>query len=63
VCDAGAINLEEMQEMPDAVPVVEYTCEACGVAVHEPEASAGGGGLCQVCRKTGHHKKLFQVLT
>lgn len=60
VCDHDAITLSECT--PRGLDIVLQTgqCTACGVAFHEPGAAQD---LCQICRVTNHHKKLFQVLS
>ncbi len=63
ICDEGAISLAEILPAPDPVELRQFSCRACGVEIREPVANAGRDGLCRICRHTGHHKKLFQVLT
>lgn len=62
ICDTGAIRLETMREKPEPLEIVAYTCSACGVEVHEPAGRVRADRLCRICRETGHHRKLFQVL-
>ncbi|WP_083392785.1 4Fe-4S binding protein [Rhodobacter xanthinilyticus] len=66
VCDEDALQLAAMAPAPPDVPLQAYACRGCGVSVHEPAAhrpANAEGGLCPVCRRTGHHRKLFQVLS
>jgi ferredoxin len=62
LCTFSAISLEYMTRRPNQIALTSWTCAACGVPVHAPAESAGGDGLCEICRQTGHHKKLYQVL-
>ncbi len=65
VCEDAAIRLETMARAPDDIPLKAWSCRACGVAVHAPEAAAESraqDGLCRICARTGHHKNLFVVL-
>ncbi len=63
VCSTDAIRLKMMTKCPDGIPLQSWTCRACGVGVHQPAQRDNLGGLCSICAQTGHHKKLFQVLT
>ncbi len=66
VCEAAAISLKAMAPAPEPIPLQRWACRACGVAVHAPEAAAQSlarDGLCTICTRTGHHKKLYQVLS
>lgn len=64
VCSDDAIRVEAMSAAPADLPLTALRCRACGVEVHLPAAAAAaGGGLCPICARTGHHKKLFQVLS
>lgn len=63
VCASNAIDIDPMTRTPESITLKSWTCAACGVSTHAPAAQAGpGDGLCPTCRRTGHHKKLFQVL-
>lgn len=63
VCSDDAIRVEAMSTVCADLPLTAMRCRACGVEMHLPAAAAvRGGGLCPVCTRTGHHKKLFQVL-
>lgn len=65
VCDEDALQLAAMVPAPPDVPLQVYACCGCGVSVQEPSAhrpAGTEGDLCPVCRRTGHHRKLFQVL-
>ena len=59
LCGEGAISIQEMRERPEPVALTEWTCRACRAPVHAPVA--GADGLCSICARSGHHKKLFQV--
>ncbi len=63
LCTPSAIGLAFMTQRPDDIALTNWTCTACGVQVHAPVANAATDGLCDICRRTGHHKKLFQVLS
>lgn len=64
VCSEDAMRIDGLAPLPAAVPLTGVPCRGCGVAVHVPTAGPwAGGGLCPVCRRTGHHRRLHQVLT
>lgn len=63
VCDANAVQVASMAPAPVDVALDAWCCPACGVPVHEPEGRGASGGPCRICRRTHHHKKLFQVLS
>lgn len=63
LCDTDAIALSSMSPgKVTELPLASATCRACGVAFdivgREPEPEA----LCQICARTRHRSKLFQVL-
>lgn len=60
VCDHEAVTLSECAPRRPDIVLQTGQCSACGVAFHEPGAAQD---LCQICRVTNHHKKLFQVLS
>lgn len=62
-CDDNAISLLAMHTAPAEIALRDFRCSACGVACHEPDRGDPQDNLCRICRQTGHHKKLFQVLT
>lgn len=62
ICTPTAIGLAYMTQRPDDIALTNWTCTACGVRVHAPMANAATDGMCDICRRTGHHKKLYQVL-
>ena len=62
MCTHSAIGLEYMTRRPDRTALTDWTCPACWVPVHAPMGHAADGGLCHICRLSGHHKKLYQVL-
>lgn len=63
LCTPSAIGLAFMTQRPDDIALTNWTCTACGVQAHAPTVSAATDGLCEICRRTGHHKKLYQVLS
>ncbi|MDQ2088926.1 4Fe-4S binding protein [Marimonas arenosa] len=62
VCSFSAIRLEAMAKKPDDIPLVSWTCTACGVNVHAPERGGRRTGQCHICENNNVHRKLFQVL-
>ncbi len=62
VCDHRAITVRIRQTTPEPVALSEWACKACGVSVHPPLQNRNEDGLCNICARTQHHKKLFQVL-
>ncbi|MFV0360585.1 4Fe-4S binding protein [Tropicimonas sp.] len=63
VCTDNAIEVEAMTAAPADVLLEQFTCRACGIGVHVPASGTlAADGLCPVCARTGHHRKLFQVL-
>lgn len=62
VCSVSAIRLAKMTRSPDEIALRGWVCRACGTAAHAPKLRDHGDDLCFVCKATGHHKKLFQVL-
>lgn len=62
VCPVNAVTIDIMAPAPADIPLTSWVCDGCGVPVHMPAAAGAAGGLCPICRKSAHHKKLFQVL-
>ncbi|MCC6517401.1 MAG: 4Fe-4S binding protein [Tabrizicola sp.] len=63
VCGAGAMTIERLAPAVPGPALVSFRCRGCGVEVHVPSGGPReGGGLCPVCARTGHHRRLFQVL-
>lgn len=63
VCGEGAVMVRHQSARSPDVPLFAFQCRGCGVEVHLPAAQPGtGDGLCPVCRRTGHHRRLFQVI-
>ena len=62
ICEYGAIDLHGMTARSPDLTLDSGTCRACGVDYHEPAGRASAIGFCPICRKTGHHRKLFQVI-
>lgn len=61
VCSDDAIEVDAMIPAPADTALAGFICRACGVEAHPPAARAFDG-LCPTCARTGHHRKLFQVL-
>lgn len=62
VCDETAITLTPLGVSAPQVPLVGFICRACGAPAHLPQAQGAGDGLCSICAKSNHHRKLFQVI-
>jgi len=62
VCPASAIGVSNLATSPGEIALKSWTCPSCGVEAHVPQVRDNGDGLCDTCARTGHHKKLFQVL-
>ena len=62
VCEYGAIELRGMTARSPDIPLASGVCRACGVDYHEPAGRESASRFCPVCRRTGHHRKLFQVI-
>lgn len=63
ICPDAAITLETMAPAQADIVLSEWICRSCGVPVHRPAAGASDGGDCNICRKTGQNRKLFQILS
>ncbi|MFV0382708.1 MAG: 4Fe-4S binding protein [Paracoccus sp. (in: a-proteobacteria)] len=64
VCTDSAIQVGAMKVPAPDIALTRLDCRACGATVHVPRSGPyASGGLCPVCAASGHHKKLFQVLT
>jgi len=63
-CQEDAIQLEVMIQPPGGVlPLLQSQCRGCGLAFYTPGAEAPADGLCPVCARVPHFRKLHQVLT
>lgn len=64
VCHGKALTVRQCHfEAPD-VALTSLRCRGCGVDVHVPTAGPWAtSGLCPICARSGHHKRLHQVLT
>lgn len=64
VCRPGALILERLApRRQSVVPLRAQRCPSCGVTARLPAASPGADdGLCPICRRTPHKRRLFQVL-
>lgn len=63
-CQEDAIELEVMVPPPVGdVALVWSHCRGCGVGFHTPGLAAPVDGLCPVCARVPHFRKLHQVLT
>lgn len=64
VCGAEALTLDRLALPAPEVPLSGFRCRGCGLDVHVPaDGPHAGGGLCPVCAATGHHRRLFVVLS
>lgn len=64
VCSAGALKVTSMSNQEvRTVRLQTHMCSACGVPFHVAGESKQGRTLCNICSKTNHTKKLFQVLS
>lgn len=63
ICGSGAIELVTMSLTPKDIMLESWNCAACGVTTHAPALYRNDQRLCAICSQTGHHKKLFQVLS
>lgn len=63
VCGSEAMTIERLAPARPGPALAGFRCRGCGVEVHVPSGGPwDGGGLCPVCARTGHHRRLFQVL-
>lgn len=64
LCSDGALTLKKAAVAQPDLALTGFRCSACGVDVHVPATGPWAkGGLCPVCARTGHHRRLFQVLS
>lgn len=64
VCTEDAVRVSVLS-VPSCTEVLLHPgrCAACGVLFHSPRLDASATGLCPICAVTGHHRRLFQVLS
>jgi Pyruvate/2-oxoacid:ferredoxin oxidoreductase delta subunit len=63
VCGTDALRLARLAAPAPDLALSGLRCRGCGVEVHVPaDGPWATGQLCPVCARTGHHKRLFQVL-
>lgn len=63
VCAAKAVRLDRWgPARPDPVVLGRGQCRICGNRYHYVISRPPADGLCRICAKSPHNKKLFQVL-
>jgi len=66
LCEQDAVSLLCWQPAVRAsIPLENHTCHACGVTYHLPyleKDEDSSDRLCPICRRTNHHRHLYQVL-
>jgi ferredoxin len=63
ICDEGAVTIHTMIAAPEDVALHPWRCMGCGVSCHSLVAGGPAEGLCPICHKTGHHRRLHWVQT
>lgn len=59
----GAVSVSRLEPAPQRrLPLHPRRCAACGVSFHTPNPTADARGLCHICARTSHHRRLYQVL-
>lgn len=59
----AAVSVRTLDPAPmRLLPLHRRRCAACGVPFHTPHSGADPRGLCPICERTSHHKRLYQVL-
>lgn len=61
-CEDGAIKVEELQAEPDHLGLRRQSCRGCRAEFLQPAAQPEGDGLCPICARAPHYRKLHQVL-
>lgn len=61
VCDEGAVTLRFLAPAAPPVALRPYRCAGCGVPGHSPGADGPEDGLCPVCRRAAHYRKLHVI--
>jgi len=63
VCEQRAVRVAQWGRVEvETVRLHTESCSACGVRFHTPALAHGGERLCSICRRTNHHKNLYQIL-
>jgi ferredoxin len=62
VCEAGAIQVETLQPEPDHLSLRRQVCRGCRAEFLRPAVQPQGDGLCPICARAPHYRKLHQVL-
>jgi ferredoxin len=64
LCDQQAIQIRRCAAPShETITLRSHRCRACGVTFRVPQVQDGNSGLCRVCARTNHHRRLFQVLS
>ena len=62
-CAEGAIDIVALAAATDGISLVSRQCRGCRVAYQRPaESLREDDGLCPICAKAPHYRKLHQVL-
>lgn len=66
-CEERAVRIEGLADEPDEVSLVTRRCRGCGAPYQRPAARAecggtGADGLCPICTRAPHFRKLHQIL-
>lgn len=61
-CEDGAIRVEPLQPEPDHLSLHRQVCRGCRVEFLHPAERLVEEGLCPVCTRAPHYRKLHQVL-
>lgn len=61
-CEDGAIRVETLLPEPDHLNLQRQVCHGCRVEFLRPAAQSQGDGLCPICARAPHYRKLHQVL-
>ncbi len=62
VCDTDAITILSMKPRQAPLPLARFRCRGCGVESRIPTHRKSSDELCPVCARTGHFRRLYQVL-
>lgn len=61
-CEDKAIRVVGLQAEPDHLGLKRQVCRGCRAEFQRPAAQSSGGGLCPICARAPHYRKLHQVL-
>lgn len=62
-CEEGAISIVTLATATDGITLVSRQCRGCLVAYQRPaDALRDDDGLCPICARAPHYRKLHQVL-